>query len=402
MPRFARKVRLTDLLVRRLKPRANGAFMVWDAHTRGLGVRVLPTGTRSWKYVYSRRGKSRWLHLGAVGAIDLAAARRLAAQAALEVAHGADPAAEKRARRLVDTFGELAARYVEEHAKKRNRSWRQADALVWHHLLPLWGSLPAGEITRADVRTMMRAIEAPVAANQTLAAASAIFTWAVNQEILDANPCRGVDRNPTVARERTLADSEIPEFWTLFGEAGIAGMALKMILLLGQRPGEVAHMRREHVVDGWWRLPGAPVPAVGWPGVKNGASHEVWLSAPARAILAEMGGNDEGYVFPGHRRGRPVSGLDAVMREICTKLGAERVVPHDLRRSFGTMVTRLSFGRAAMDRILNHREGGVGSIYDRHSYSAENQHVMEAVAAHIMALAEGRAADDKVLPFRPR
>jgi integrase len=284
VPRIIAKRRLTDLLVRRLKPRAKGAFVVWDAHTRGLGVRILPTGSKAWKYVYSRHGRSRWLHLGAVGAIDIAAARRLAAAAALEVAHGSDPAADRAARRIANTFGELAQRYLEEHAKKRNRSWRQADAIVRRHLLPLWGGLPASAITRADVRTMMRAIAAPVAANQTLAAASAIFTWAVNQEILTANPCRGVDRNPTAARERVLADGEIPAFWNLFGEAGIAGAALKMILLLGQRPGEVAHMRLEHLVDGWWRMPGAPVPSLGWPGVKNGPKpHGLAAGACARA-----------------------------------------------------------------------------------------------------------------------
>ena len=52
-------------------------------------------------------------------------------------------------------------------------------------------------ITRSDVRVMMASIEAPIVANQTLAAASAIFTWAVKQEIVAVNPCRGVDRNPT-------------------------------------------------------------------------------------------------------------------------------------------------------------------------------------------------------------
>ena len=52
-----------------------------------------------------------------------------------------------------------------------------------------------------------------------------------------------------------------------------------MILLTGQRPGEVTHMRREHIEDGWWTLPGAPVPALGWPGTKNGETHRVWLPA---------------------------------------------------------------------------------------------------------------------------
>ena len=61
-----------------------------------------------------------------------------------------------------------------------------------------------------------------------------------------------------------------------------------MVLLTGQRPGEVAHMRTEHIVDGWWELPGAPVPALDWPGTKNGDSHRVWLPKAALAIIEAM------------------------------------------------------------------------------------------------------------------
>ena len=61
----------------------------------------------------------------------------------LAVARGKDPAAEKRAERGAGTFAELAARYVESYAKKRNKSWRQADTLVQRYLLPRWGKLQA-------------------------------------------------------------------------------------------------------------------------------------------------------------------------------------------------------------------------------------------------------------------
>jgi hypothetical protein len=52
-----------------------------------------------------------------------------------------------------------------------------------------------------------------------------------------------------------------------------------------------------------------------------------------------------------------------------------------------------------MNRVTNHKEGGIADVYDRHSYEVENRHVMEAVAAHIMALAEGRPTDN-VVDFR--
>jgi integrase len=88
--------------------------------------------------------------------------------------------------------------------------------------------------------------------------------------------------------------------------------------------------------------------------------------------------------------------LDGAMRAVCAKLGAERATPHDLRRTFSTTVTGLGFGRDALNRVTNHREGGIASVYDRHGYADENKQVMEAVAAKIIALVEGRADENVV------
>jgi integrase len=396
--RAARKQRLTELTVRKLRPE-RCAYLVWDTLQRGLAFRVQPTGSRAWVCVYSRHGKPRWLHLGDANAIGLADARQLAAEAMLQVARGKDPAAERKAERGAGTFADLAERYVELHAKKRNKSWRQADALVRRYLLPRWGKLQATSITRADVKAVMGRIERPVLANQVLAAASAIFSWAVKEEIVAAHPCRGVDRNATRSRERVLSDSELPRFWSAFDDAGlVASSALKMVLLTGQRPGEVNCMRREHIEDGWWTLPGEPVPAFGWPGTKNGQTHRVWLPAAAREIIAELGDETTGFVFASSRGGA-VGKLAAAMRAICAKFEVERATPHDLRRTHGTTITALGFGRDVMNRIQNHREGGIASVYDRHQYADENRKIMETVANRIMALAEGRP-DEKVVPFR--
>src|SRR5262249_36698724 len=150
-------------------------YLIWDTHQRGLAIRVQPTGARAWKAIYSYHGRPRWLHLGDVGAIGLADARTLAAEAMLAVARGKDPAAEKRAERGAGTFAELAERYVEHYAKRRNKSWQQGDTLVRRYGFPRWGKLQASSITRGDVRTLMARIEAPILANQVLAAVSAIF-----------------------------------------------------------------------------------------------------------------------------------------------------------------------------------------------------------------------------------
>jgi integrase len=249
----------------------------------------------------------------------------------------------------------------------------------------------AKDVTRAHVRKVIGAIASPSVANAVRVSASAIFSFGVKVEVLAFNPVRGVERNPTQSRSRILSDSEVATFWPLLSPA------LRTLLLTGQRPGEVLAMRREHVVDGWWEMPGTPDPKLGWPGTKNGRTHRVWLARAAREIVESLFTmNKQGRVFPS----RPE--LDAQMREICARLGVrEKVTPHDLRRTHGSTVTRLGFGRDAMNRIQNHVEGGIADVYDRHRYEVENKRVMETVAERLLALAEGRAGGDEVVRLFP-
>jgi integrase len=379
------------LTVTKLQPKDH-TFLVWDSYQRGLALQVQPTGYRAYKLIYRFHNLPRWYHIGAADAIGLADARRIAAELMLEVIRGKDPAAEKRAVRGAGTFAEVAQRYVEEHAKKKNKSWQQADALVRRYLLPTWGCLTAQSITRADVRAIMGKIAAPITANQVLASASAIFAWAVRQELLAHNPCRGVERNATQSRERVLSDAEVPLFWEAFGRADLPGAALSVLLLTGQRPGEVTHMRHDQIADGWWTLPGAPDAATQWPGTKNGQTHRVWLPQAVRDIIAALKYvDDTGFVF-----GQPID-LPPTMRAICKQLKVPRATPHDLRRTNGSTITKLGFGREAMNRIQNHKEGGIADVYDRHEYAEENKRVMETVASRLFALAQGDDAPNNVI-----
>jgi len=381
--------KLTALTVTKLRPTAK-PYLVWDSYQRGLALQIQPSGYRSFKLIYRFHNRPRWYHIGAADAIALADARKLAAELMLEVIRGKDPAAERRTERGAGTFAEMASRYVEEYAKKRNKSWRQAEALVRRHLLPAWGALRANTIMRVDVRAVMSKIDAPIVANQVLASASAIFTWATKQELLANNPCRGVERNATVSRERVLSDSEVPLFWHAFSEAGVPGMALQVLLLTGQRPGEVTHMRHDQIIDGSWEMPGKPDPKTGWPGTKNGATHRVWLPQSVRDIIKKLNYGD-GFVF-----GQSLA-LSATMQTICKRLAVPRATPHDLRRTHGSTITKLGFGRDAMNRIQNHKEGGIASVYDRFHYSEENKRVMESTATHLLALAQGNAAPSNVV-----
>jgi hypothetical protein len=132
--------------------------------------------------------------------------------------------------------------------------------LVQKHLRPKWGKLPAANISRSHVKAMMVRIKAPIVADQTLAAASAIYSFAIKEELggVKVNPCHGVEQNATQSRERVLSATEMALFWKAFEKAGVQGAVLKVLLLLGQRPGETTSMRKEHIVDGWWEMPMAP------------------------------------------------------------------------------------------------------------------------------------------------
>jgi integrase len=373
--RAPNKRRLSDAFVRTVRPDPDRAIVYWDTLQRGLALRVEPSGHLAWKCIYTVRQRgARWYSIGDARAISLTDARRLAGKVMVAVAEGGDPHADRLALRSRGSFEQVARRYVEEHARKRNKSWQQADRLVVKYLLPRWAKLDIGSIRRADVKAAIAAIAAPILANQVLAAASAIFGWAVRQEIVAANPCLNVERNNTTSRERVLSDAEIAAFWPLLSAP------LKMILLAGQRPGEVAHFHPRHVVDDrWWAMPGAPDPRTSWPGTKNGKPHRVWLSEPVHELLPAV-------LAASIRPGR----LQQEMRDLCTKLGIkDKVTPHDLRRTFCSRLTALGFGRDAMNRVVNHVGNGISDVYDRHKYAEENRKIMEVVAWHIVALAEG-------------
>jgi integrase len=374
--RAVNKRKLTDLFVSTRKV-AERDELIWDVKQPGLALSVRTTGRKAWKVIYRYHSRPRWLHLGDVRSIALADARRLAARVVLDVIEGKDPAAQRKAERLTGTFADLASQYVELHAKKHNKSWKQADKLVARYLLPKWGKIKASAVTRADVRAAMIRIEAPIVANQVLASASAIFTWAVKQEIVNVNPCHGVDRNPTSDRERVLSDAEVALLWPQLDPG------LKLILLSGQRPGEVAAMQAAHIVDGWWQMPGKP--QGDWPGTKNGRDHRVALSDSATDLvevhLADKGGANRS---------------STLIKKLVAEFDIERATPHDLRRTCLTWITRLGFGRDAMDRIANHKKGGVTDVYDRHGYADEDKRIMAAVARHVAALVEETAPSNVV------
>jgi integrase len=375
-------------------------YVVWDRFGKssipGLCVIVEGSGLKTFYCVYSFCKRTRYLRIGPFPIISVTVARLRAKHKLGEVSDGRDPQAERTAKRGELTFDLLHARYLDEHAKVHNKSWRQGDYLIRAFVLPALGERRAADIGLDDVDRLFRSIKAPQTANQVLAKLKAVFTFARRKKIVANNPCVGIVDNPTRSRERILSESEVPQFWAACDKVHpVKGAALRAVLLTGQRPGEVCHMRREHIRDdGFWEMPGNPVPELGWPGTKNKRTHRVWLSQPVIELIRDEA--KEGFVFASER-GNAFDELHDAMREINRLCNFDPPIqPRDLRRTFASAVTERGHGQEAMDRLLNHYKKSVTTTYDRARYDRLNRPIWEDVAAAIMAIVQGRKEDNVV------
>ena len=172
-----------------------------------------------------------------------------------------------------------------------------------------------------------------------------------------------------------MSDAEIKTLWPKLDPA------LKLILLTGQRPGEVAAMAEDTSSRASGRCPESHR-ATG-PGPRTARS-------PGRAIRRGAGSDGP----PRRRASAQKSAL--LLKSLVAELELERATPHDLRRTALTRITKLGFGRDAMDRIANHRKGGITDVYDRHSYEEEDRRIMAAVARHFLSIVEGTGISNVV------
>ena len=89
--------------------------------------------------------------------------------------------------------------------------------------------------------------------------------------------------------------------------------------------------------------------------------------------------------------------MSAVARSIWADLDIPRFTVHDLRRSAATGMTGMGIDRLTVSRILNHKEGGITRIYDRHSYDQQKRHALEAWASRLEEIVSGKTAPEKVV-----
>src|SRR5262249_3308755 len=148
-----------------------------------------------------------------------------------------------------------------QYAKRHTRpnSWRQAQHVFEDIVLPAWRGRTVHDIARRDVYALVNAVAErhPVMANRPLAHLSKFCNWLCERDIIPASPCAGVQRpSKERPRERFLSDAEIVKLWhACEAIGGTAGSAIKLLLLTGQRCGEVVGMRRSEINGHVWTLP---------------------------------------------------------------------------------------------------------------------------------------------------
>ena len=157
------KHRLTTRFLDSIKPPKGARVEYWDASTPGFGLRVAPSGRKTWVLMYRVRGDKRLRRatLGTYPTLTLADAREQARTDLRMAAKGRDPAGERKAEREADTFADLAEQYIEKYAKKQKRSWVKDRQTLDRDLLPRFRHRKASSIKRREVIGLLEAPEAP-------------------------------------------------------------------------------------------------------------------------------------------------------------------------------------------------------------------------------------------------
>lgn len=388
------QVLLTDRNVMSLAPKpGEPRAEFWDLAIPSFGLRVTrPTvknkrGRRSFFVMYrTPEGRRRRLTIGSYPAFTLAQAREQAREKLRLISESVDPQEVPPMERSV-TFADLAAEYLERHAKRKKETWRDDERRLRVELLPEWGPRPAREISRRDVILVLDRVAdrgAPISANRLRALISMVFNFGIGRDLVEHNPAHKVPRPGTEqAGDRALSDEEIRKLWSVLDRSDNLLMSgiLKARLLTGQRTREVARMRWEDLGGDVWRIPKTVT--------KNGKAHDVPLGPLALELLEQLRPltGTQTWVFASPRKkGAPIAQIRRFLHEAVQKSGVI-FVTRDLRRTVATGLARIGISQLTVSKLLNHSIPGVTDRhYDRHTYDAEKRHAVLTWDAHLRTL----------------
>lgn len=396
-------MRFNDAKIRSLKPKGN-RYIEWEGG--GFGVRVSPEGRKTFIYMYRFEGKPRMMSLGVYPTTSLALAHKAHADAVVKLTeHGLDPGTEKTEARKISreapTVADLVDDFIEKYAKPRKKSWKSDERTLKREVVSRWGKKKAKDVKRRDVIAMLDEIEARdsgIMANRVLAVTRKMFNWAIGKDIVETSPCVQVKAPAKEsAKDRFLDAAEVKTFWDNLSGADMfdtAKLALRLILVTGQRPGEVTGMQDDELDGDWWEIPASRA--------KNGLPHRVYLSALAKSVIEEAktlrGQSDKDriknspfvFVSPRKAQGYDPSSLPHFVRDNLEALELEAFTPHDLRRTAATHMHEIGISSEIVSKVLNHKDKGVTAVhYNRYQYDREKQQALETWARKLDGIING-------------
>lgn len=410
-------------------------FIVFDTDLRGFGVRVMPTGVMSYVVEYrpgsgGRNVAKRRVTIGKVGVITPDQARGKAKALLADVAHGDDPAADRRRARETPTFSTFATDMLDaaetvaeakpEQAVLRLGSIRNYRSLLGKHVAPAIGSRKLDEIGKAEIAKLHAKVgkTSPAVANRILEFIGRTYKAAADAGVVDEgmNPARGIKSFREVKRERFLSGDELQRLGAAILEAETVGLpwepdeakktkhvpknnqrtkidpdaaaALRLLVFTGARLREILHLKWADV-----DLERGVLFVHGKTGRRP-----VLLPAPAAAILAELPRRDV-YVFPGERstleKPAPRADLNRPWRAVSKRAGLTDVRLHDLRHSYASFAAAGGASLPIIGRLLGHTQP---ATTQRYSHLADDplRAVADRVGATVAAALSGAASAEVI------
>lgn len=332
------------------------ACVYWDKDLPSFGVRVYPSGKKSFMIAYRHNGRLRRMVLGSYGVVTLDQARKMARQKLSEVLSGGDPLEKKSQAQRGESVEALCRAFLEQHAKRHKRSWAEDERRIHKHIVPAMGRKKVENVKRSDIVSFHNRLgeKHPYEANRVLALLSVIFEFGRKNGFLPedhVNPARGIEKFREQKRDRWVKPDELPRLIEAIEAADniYVRAALWLYLLTG--------LRKHELLRAEWKDVDLERRELRLPSTKSGRTHYVPLSTAAVEALKGLP-REEGnsYLLPGRKPGHHLVNIDIPWRKIRTAAGLEDVRLHDLRRTVGSWLATAGHSLHIVGKILGHAD----------------------------------------------
>ena len=373
--------RITDKLVREIKPPSSGNRRVYDTDIKGFGVRVTAAGARAFILNYYADGRERRYTIGSYPDWSVAAARKEAADLKRAIDKGDDPLGTRQESRAAPTMAELFQRYAAEHLPRKAPRAAADDRSMWEKIiLPFFGHRKVVDVTHADCDRLHREVGSnrPVRANRVIEVLRKAMNLAIRWGWRSDNPASGVHRNPEEGRERYLTRDEVGRLMAALSahRERTSATAIRLMLLTGCRRGEAlaAGWAEFDLAAGVWIKPSAHT--------KQRKVHRAKLSGAAIDILRAWQTAASGeFVFPG-QTGRPLSDVKRTWEAVRREADLEGVRLHDLRHTYASILASDGQSLLTIGRMLGHTQTQTTARYS-HLMDDPLREAAESIAAFV-------------------